>query len=138
MMSFVSIFYHFYFLSDNIPVDKVAFDVRSCRQSGHSYRKLPPHVPRPLCSGRDELAKEVLNDDWVGLPVFLSENGFLATKKTPHEEAMFKCEEERYEFDLNIEANLSVIHLLEPIAKKIQLMPAEERANFKLLPGLGG
>jgi paired amphipathic helix protein Sin3a len=91
-----------------------------------------------MCSGRDELAKEVLNDDWVGLPVFLSENGFLAHKKTPHEEAMFKCEEERYEFDLNIEANLSVINILEPIAKKIQLMPIEERANFKLLPGLGG
>ncbi|KAJ3372348.1 Transcriptional regulatory protein sin3 [Kappamyces sp. JEL0680] len=80
----------------------------------------------------------VLNDDWVGLPVFLSENGFTAHKKTPNEEAMFKCEEERYEFDLNIEANLSVINLLEPIAKKIQLMPAEERANFKILPGLGG
>jgi paired amphipathic helix protein Sin3a len=70
--------------------------------------------------------------------VFLSENGFTSHKKTIHEDAMFKCEEERYEFDLNIEANLSVINLLEPIAKKIQLMPAEERSEFKLLPGLGG
>jgi paired amphipathic helix protein Sin3a len=84
------------------------------------------------------LAKDVLNDDWVGTPVFLSENGFTSHKKTIHEDAMFKCEEERYEFDLNIEANLSVINLLEPIAKKIQLMPPEEKANFKLLPGLGG
>jgi paired amphipathic helix protein Sin3a len=79
-----------------------------------------------------------LNDDWVATLVFLSENGFTSHKKTIHEDAMFKCEEERYEFDLNIEANLSVINLLEPIAKKIQLMPAEERSEFKLLPGLGG
>lgn len=72
------------------------------------------------------------------MPVFLSENGFTSHKKTIHEDAMFKCEEERYEFDLNIESNLSVIQLLEPIAKKLHLMPLEDRASFKLLPGLGG
>ncbi|KAJ2999620.1 Transcriptional regulatory protein sin3 [Globomyces sp. JEL0801] len=96
-------------------------------------------VSRPVCSGREELAKEVLNDDWVSLPNSLTESGgFIAHRKTPHEEAMYKCEEERYEFDLNIEANLSVIALLDPIAKKIQLMPAEERSRFKLPLGLGG
>ena len=51
---------------------------------------------------------------------------------------MYRCEEERYEFDLNIESNLSVISLLEPIARKIELMPTEEKAQFKLPPGLGG
>lgn len=51
---------------------------------------------------------------------------------------MYKCEEERYEFDLNIEANLHVISLLEPIAKQIQQMAPEERGVFKLSPGLGG
>jgi paired amphipathic helix protein Sin3a len=74
----------------------------------------------------------------VSTPVFISETGFIWHKKTPYEEAMYKCEEERYEFDLNIEANLSVIALLEPIAQKILLMPSEERATFKLPPGLGG
>jgi paired amphipathic helix protein Sin3a len=51
---------------------------------------------------------------------------------------MFKCEEERYEFDLNIEANLHVISILQPIAAKISNMPPEERSKFKLEPGLGG
>ncbi len=119
-------------------MEKVNTDLKNARRCGHSYRRLPSNVPRPICSGRDELAKDVLNDDWVGLPVFLSENGFTAHKKTPNEDAMFKCEEERYEFDLNIESNLSVINLLEPIAKKIQMMAPEEKANFKILPGLGG
>jgi paired amphipathic helix protein Sin3a len=99
---------------------------------------MPNNIPRAVCSGRDELAQDVLNDDWVSTPVFVSESGFISHKKTPHEEAMYKCEEERYEFDLNIEANLSVINLLEPIAKKIVLMDSEERATFKLPPGLGG
>ncbi|KAI8900508.1 hypothetical protein BC833DRAFT_618450 [Globomyces pollinis-pini] len=123
----------------NIPADRAQLDLMNCKKSGYSYRRLPNNVSRPVCSGREELAKEVLNDDWVSLPNSLTESGgFIAHRKTPHEEAMYKCEEERYEFDLNIEANLSVIALLDPIAKKIQLMPAEERSRFKLPLGLGG
>ena len=79
-----------------------------------------------------------MNDDWFSHPVYVSETGFVSHKKTPYEEAMYKCEEERYEFDLNIEANLQVISLLEPISKRIQAMSAEERNKFKLAPGLGG
>lgn len=74
----------------------------------------------------------------MSTPVFISESGFISHKKTPHEESMYKSEEERYEFDLNIESNLSVINLLEPLAQKIMLMNADERKEFKLLPGLGG
>ena len=84
------------------------------------------------------MCRDVLSDDWISHPVYVSETGFVAHKKTIYEEAMYKCEEERYEFDLNIEANLSVIALLEPISKKIQMMSPEERADFKLSPGLGG
>eukprot|EP00842_Homolaphlyctis_polyrhiza_P000610 jgi/Hompol1/154/HPOL_005247-RA len=122
----------------NIPAERPEIDMRNCRRSGHSYRKLPKDIPRPICSGRDELAKEVLSNDWVSHPIFVSETGFVAHKKTIFEEAMYKSEEERYEFDLNIEANLSVISLLEPIAKQIQAMTPEERNKFKLPPGLGG
>jgi len=59
-------------------------------------------------------------------------------KKNQFEEALHKCEEDRYEFDMNIEANLNTIALLEPIAKQIQGMSLEERARFKLPEGLGG
>jgi paired amphipathic helix protein Sin3a len=79
-----------------------------------------------------------LNDDWISHPVYVSETGFVSHKKTPYEEAVYKCEEERYEFDLNIEAGLQVISLLEPIAKKLQTMSQEEKNQFKLKPGLGG
>lgn len=44
----------------------------------------------------------------------------------------------RYEYDLNIEANLNTIALLRPIALKIEKMAPEEQKNMRLQPGLGG
>lgn len=51
---------------------------------------------------------------------------------------MHRCEEERYDYNMNIEANLNVIALLEPIARRIETMSPEEKTNFRLRPGLGG
>ena len=65
-------------------------------------------------------------------------NSLVSHKKTQYEEALFKCEEERYEFDRNIETNLYAIGVLEPIAKKIQVMTNEERGRFRLTEKLGG
>jgi paired amphipathic helix protein Sin3a len=50
---------------------------------------------------------------------------------------MHKTEEERYEFDINIEGNLHTISILEPIYRKIQNMTVEEKSRFKLPVGLG-
>lgn len=44
----------------------------------------------------------------------------------------------RYEYDLNIEANLNAIALMEPIARDIAEMSLEEKSRFRLPPGLGG
>lgn len=123
----------------NTPQERPELDISKCKRSGDSYRQLPVDYPRGSCSGRDSHCFEVLNDDWMSHPLFTSENGHFATsKKNINEEAMHKCEEERYDFDLNIEANLHTIGLLEPIARQISTMDAEEKARFKLPPGLGG
>ncbi|RKO92645.1 hypothetical protein BDK51DRAFT_18371 [Blyttiomyces helicus] len=123
----------------NIPVERPEIDLKHARRSGHSYRLLPSDAARPVCSGRDDLCREVLNDDWISHPVYVSETGFVSHKKTQYEEALHKCEEERYEFDLNIEANLHTIALLEPVAKRIQSMQtADEKNRYQLSPGLGG
>ncbi|KND04341.1 uncharacterized protein SPPG_00072 [Spizellomyces punctatus DAOM BR117] len=122
----------------NIPAERPEINVNSLRRLGHSYRQLPSEIPRPKCSGRDALCKEVLNDEWISHPVYVSETGFVSHKKTQFEEALHKCEEERYEFDMNIESNLHTIALLEPIAKKIQNMSAEERNRLRYPEGLGG
>jgi paired amphipathic helix protein Sin3a len=113
-------------------------DLADAKRSGSSYRLLPNDYLQPPCSGRDSLCYEVLNDNWTCHPTWASEDGgFVAHKKNQFEEALYRCEEERYEFDLNIEANKSIIQRLEPIAKRIAEMSADEARTFKLPEGLG-
>ena len=122
----------------NSPSEKPVVDMAKCRRSGQHYRMMPPDFEVPKCSGRDALCNEVLNNQWVSHPIFVSEEqAFQSHKKNQYEEALHKVEDERYEFDLNLEANLHTIALLEPIARRIQEMPSEERSRFTLEPGLG-
>ncbi|GAA5976028.1 hypothetical protein JCM10908_005362 [Rhodotorula pacifica] len=104
---------------------------------GPSYRRLPPSEISLNCSGRDALCWEVLNDEWVSQPSWHSDEGFVDKYKNPYEAALHRTEEERHEYDFYIEANLRTVALLEPIATRIALMEADERASFRLKPGLG-
>ncbi|CAO3642759.1 unnamed protein product [Cunninghamella blakesleeana] len=104
-----------------------------------SYRRVPKEWQYQPCSGRDSLCWEVLNDEYASHPIWASEDsGYATAKKNIYEEYMHRCEEERYEYDVNIEANLNTIALLEPIEKELESMPVEEQEHFKLSPGLGG
>ncbi|KAF9185223.1 Transcriptional regulatory protein sin3 [Haplosporangium sp. Z 11] len=124
---------------ENVAAPRHKVDLSTCRRYGESYRLLPKSETMLPCTGRDEMCWEVLNDVWASHPNWSVEGeGFMPHKKNQFEEALHRCEEERYEFDMNIEANLHTIALLEPIAKKIQAMSLDERARFKLPEGLGG
>ncbi|EMD34640.1 hypothetical protein CERSUDRAFT_116814 [Gelatoporia subvermispora B] len=104
-----------------------------------SYRKLPANEIGVTCSGRDEMCKSVLNDDWIAQPTFASEDaGFLAHKKNVYEEALHRSEEERHEYDFHIDAIHRTIQILEPLNSKIAQLSPEDRAAFKLKPNLGG
>lgn len=82
---------------------------------------------------------EVLNDEWVSHPTWLSEeSGFTTGKKNSYEDALHKSEEERHEYDFNIEALLRTIAILEPIKARIDAMDPEKRATFQLDANLGG
>ncbi|KIJ63064.1 hypothetical protein HYDPIDRAFT_93065 [Hydnomerulius pinastri MD-312] len=104
-----------------------------------SYRRMPASEATVTCSGRDEMCKSVLNDEWVSHPTWSSEDsGFVAHKKNIYEEALHRSEEERHEYDFHIEAIVRTIGMLEPINNKIAQLSPEERAVFKLKPNLGG
>ncbi|KAI9485323.1 MAG: hypothetical protein EXX96DRAFT_475954 [Benjaminiella poitrasii] len=128
------------------PIEKPAHplpkpDLAHCKatRESPSYRVVPQEWQTQPCSGRDQLAWEVLNDEYVSHPIWASEDdGFVASKKSQYEEAMHRCEEERYDYNMHIDANLNVIALLEPIALRIEQMTPEERTAFRLKPGLGG
>lgn len=125
---------------ENVPaLERERVDLSSQRTYGPSYRRLPDSEVNLACSGRDPLCWEVLNDVWVSHPTWASEGeSFNPHKKNVHEDALYRSEEERHEYDYHIEANLRTIALLEPIAARIATMDAEERAGFRLKPGLGG
>jgi hypothetical protein len=91
------------------------------------------------CSGRDEMCHSVLNDDWASHPTWASEDsGFVAHRKNQFEEGLHRIEEERHDYDFNIEANAKVIQLLEPIGQTLLSMDPIERENFRMPLGLGG
>ncbi|KAF1975211.1 hypothetical protein BU23DRAFT_503770 [Bimuria novae-zelandiae CBS 107.79] len=111
----------------------------NCRSFGPSYRLLPKRERERLCSGRDELCRSVLNDEWASHPTWASEDsGFVAHRKNTFEEGLHRIEEERHDYDTNIEACNRTIQQLEPIATQLLAMKPEDRANFVLPPGLGG
>ncbi|EME44313.1 hypothetical protein DOTSEDRAFT_71974 [Dothistroma septosporum NZE10] len=111
----------------------------NCRGLGPSYRLLPKRERQKPCSGRDELCNSVLNDEWASHPTWASEDsGFIAHRKNVHEEALHRIEEERHDYDFNIEACSRTIQLLEPIATSLRRMPDREQVQYTLPPGLGG
>jgi paired amphipathic helix protein Sin3a len=101
---------------------------------GPSYRRIANKAWQDRsCSGRDALCWDVLNDTYISHPTWASEDtGYVAAKKNQYEEALHRVEEERYDYDLNIEANLNAMAILEPIAKKLSAMSPEEKANYRL------
>ncbi|KAI9508370.1 hypothetical protein F5148DRAFT_1013734 [Russula earlei] len=104
-----------------------------------SYRRLPESEIRLATSGRDQLARSVLNDEWVSHPTWASEEaGFVAHKKNSFEEVIHRCEDERHEYQIQLEGLARTIGILEPLATRLNEMPLEERATLRLRPELGG
>jgi paired amphipathic helix protein Sin3a len=119
------------------PTDKVSLS--NCRGLGPSYRLLPKRERLKSCSGRDDMCYSVLNDDWASHPTWASEDsGFVAHRKNIYEEALHRIEEERHDYDFNIEANAKVIQLLEPVCHQILNLQPHEMASFRMPSGFGG
>ncbi|KAG0944553.1 hypothetical protein G6F57_002257 [Rhizopus arrhizus] len=105
---------------------------------GPTYKYIPKLWQNNKCSGRDALCWDVLNDSYLSQPNWPNEiRTSIACKKNQYEEALLRVEEERYDYDLNIEANLTTTALLEPIAKKINMMTPDEKSSFRLSSDFG-
>lgn len=113
-------------------------DYSSCKRYGASYRALPKSYQQPKCSGRTALCKEVLNDTWVSFPSWSEDSTFVTSRKTQFEENIYRCEDERFELDVVLEANLATIRVLEAVQKKLSRMSSEDAAKFRLDNCLGG
>lgn len=113
-------------------------DLTTAKRLGASYCVIPPSQEGLTCSGRTQLCKEVLNDQWVSFPTWSEDSTFVSSRKTQYEEYMYRCEDERFELDVVIETNASTIRVLEGVNKKLSRMNAEDVAKYRLDDCLGG
>lgn len=107
-------------------------DLSQCRRATPSYRALPASYPIPPCSFRSKLEKSMCNDSWVSVPTGSEDFSFKNMRKNQYEEALFKCEDERFEIDMVIDANATTISALEPLAREIELLKESGGGEEKL------
>tara|TARA_B100001142_G_C14346217_1_gene660105 strand:- start:2091 stop:5489 length:3399 start_codon:yes stop_codon:yes gene_type:complete len=110
-------------------------DLSSCERCGPSYRLLPKNFPDSPASARTPLMKENLNDTWVSVTSGSEDYSFKAMRKNQYEEALFRCEDDRFELDMVLETTKLTIDALEPIIQKVRDMTAEEASQFRLPEG---
>ncbi|XP_057664954.1 paired amphipathic helix protein Sin3b isoform X1 [Diorhabda carinulata] len=113
-------------------------DLATAKRLGASYCIIPKAQEGLKCSGRTQLCKEVLNDQWVSFPTWSEDSTFVSSRKTQYEEYMYRCEDERFELDVVIEVNASTIRVLEGVNKKLSRMNPDDVAKYKLDDCLGG
>lgn len=113
-------------------------DLSTCKRLGASYCALPKFQEARKCSGRTQLCREVLNDQWASFPTWAEDSTFITSRKTHYEEIIYRCEDERFELDVVIETNSATIRVLEGVSKKMSRMGAEELQRFRLDDQLGG
>ena len=113
-------------------------DFTNQKRLGSSYRALPLEHQNQKCSSRDPYTASLLNDIWVSLPTWSEDSQFHSSKKNQYEDYVIRCEDERFELDIVIEANLDTIKVLEGVQKKLAKMKDEDRGKYKLEDTLGG
>lgn len=80
-----------------------------------SYRILPEKYRKSTHSGQSASDASVLNTSYVACPTFTSESStFIFAKKNAHEEALYRVEDERYEWDVLLErVSALILRLME-------------------------
>jgi hypothetical protein len=121
------------------PHDIPELNLADCRRVHASYRLLPANYKLPSATGRDDIGREALNDSLLCCASFEREDStFVSSRKNAYEEALFRCEDERFELDLLIEGNRATLAVLEPINKRLEAMDKAEQDSFRLDTRLNG
>lgn len=113
-------------------------DLSSCERCGPSYRLLPKNFPPAPASTRSQLCKDVLNDNWVAVTSGSEDYSFKAMRKNQYEEALFRCEDDRFEIDMVLETTRSCIDRLQQYEEELKAMPEEARENAVMPEGYLG
>ena len=102
------------------------FDTAKSKKYGHSYLEI--QRPRII----KENPSPEINEQWVSVPYGSEDVSFRMFRKNMFEDALFKCEDERYELDLAIENASSTLRLLERAYEDVNSLSAEGQKAFQL------
>ena len=83
------------------------------------------------------MCQSVLNDYYFSIPSGTEDFSFKITRKNQYEEAIFKTEDDRYELDIIIECNYSVIKALEAELLLLAEKSPEEQMHQRISQPLG-
>ena len=61
----------------------------------------------------------MLNDLWVSVPTGSEDFSFKVMRKNQYEDALFRCEDERFEVDMVLDNSAAAIRVLEPLWEEI-------------------
>ncbi|ESN99563.1 hypothetical protein HELRODRAFT_176731 [Helobdella robusta] len=127
-----------------VKFDKHAhIDLSTCKQYGKHYRELPKNYIQETCSGQTELEEEVLNSTYVLFPVSGGDeendrasndddDDDVSCRRNPLEDHVFQCEDERYELDMVMNLNMSVLLGLESLARRMRSMTSDDLGRFQI------
>ena len=84
-------------------------DYATAQRLGHSYREQAPEKRDAVCSGRKMKHQMVLNDNWMAFASWQSEDSAaVSSKKAPHEEILWRIEDERFDYDMLVRFGVCV------------------------------
>ena len=106
-----------------ILMSKVTFS-KDLKRGTYSYTKSPQCFPILKCSNHDPISKENLNKTYVSVPHGSEHQSYTQIRKNMYEEALFKVEDERFEFDINI-------NLIKQALKFISLETSNKNPNLE-------
>ncbi|CAG9334351.1 unnamed protein product [Blepharisma stoltei] len=101
------------------------FDTGKTKRNGHSYLQ----VQRPSIKRHRVFPYE---SKWISVPYGSEDFSFRNFRKNAFEDALFKCEDERYELDMTIECALATLKMLEAAENKMKSLPIDQQKTFQL------
>eukprot|EP00882_Tetradesmus_deserticola_P011207 GHRQ01011856.1.p1 GENE.GHRQ01011856.1~~GHRQ01011856.1.p1 ORF type:complete len:534 (+),score=277.95 GHRQ01011856.1:129-1730(+) len=117
------------------PISEVAAEFNPDDRCTPSYVRVPGSYPKVKSSGKTAIGEEVLNDSWVSIISGSEDYSFKLMRKNQYEEALFRCEDDRFELDMCIETNASTLRKLRPLRDLFAGMSPEDRALWRLPEG---
>lgn len=76
--------------------------------------------------------RDIFNSQWISVPYGSEDFSFRNFRKNVYEDALFKCEDERYELDMTIESAVTILRILEVAEDHMNHIPLDQQRNFQL------